>query len=687
VDEQASEVETAPTVTEVRPDPLSAPAAPSPLARPTPRPRPARRRLRDAAVPAFVVMLVLLAATSVVSATWRSDDSGPPLVVLAAGGALSAMAGALIFALSRSREFAYHLADEATANVLRREDYYRALVQHGRDLIVVADPDWRVQYVSPSVSVLLGYAQTDLLGRRVPDGLHPDSTELVRQAVGGSATGAVRLRRRDGVLRTFEGVITDLRDVPAIGGFVISVHDITERQAAAEELAYHATHDSLTGLPNRVLLLDRLAHAVARAERDQSTVAVLFLDLDRLKIINDSLGHHAGDELLSEAARRLRAVARDADTVARFGGDEFVVICEDVDGVDEAVAIAHRLSRRLDEPMHFGAGHDTAIGVSIGIALSPAGRVSPDDMIRDADAAMYRAKGRGGGAVEVFDDSMRSEVVTRLTTETLLRRSLDANRFVVLYQPIHDLTDGHITGVEALARWDHPERGLIGPDEFIAVAEETGLIVPLGAWVVAEACRQVREWTVAAEQDGRGLELSVSVNLSARQLSHGELVDTVAAAVHELESNPQLEGEASSASLCLELAERAIADEPSAAAATLQQLRALGVRIGIDDFGARSSSLGMLRQLPVDVVKVDRNFVSGVEADGGDAVVVAAVIQLAADLGLTVIAEGVETPEQAERLRRLGCPQAQGFHFSRPQRPEEVAKLLGVHPAPVDGRP
>jgi EAL domain-containing protein (putative c-di-GMP-specific phosphodiesterase class I) len=299
---------------------------------------------------------------------------------------------------------------------------------------------------------------------------------------------------------------------------------------------------------------------------------------------------------------------------------------------------------------------------------------------------MYRAKGRGGGSVEVFDDSMRSEVGSRLATATQLRRSRDAHPVVVLYQPIHDLADGHITGVEALARWDHPERGLVGPDEFIAVAEETGLIVPLGAWVVAEACRQVREWRTAAEADGRGLELSVSVNLSARQLSHGELVDTVAAAVHGLDTKPRLEGESPSLSLCLELAESTIADEPLSAAKTLQQLRDLGVRIGIDDFGTRSSSLGMLKQLPVDVVKVDRDFVSAVEDEAGDAVVVAAVIQLAADLGLTVIAEGVETPEQAERLRTLGCPQAQGFHFSRPQRPEEVAKLLGVEAVRADER-
>ncbi len=236
-------------------------------------------------------------------------------------------------------------------NLRQREDYYRALVQHGHDLIVVADADWHVQYVSPSVAVLLGFDAADLRGKPVPDGLHPDGTELARAAVGGSASGEVRIRHHDGTWRSFEGVISDLRDVPAIAGYVISIHDITEREAAAEELAHHATHDALTELPNRVLLLDRLDHALARAERVHSTVAVLFLDLDRFKIVNDSLGHHAGDELLQEAARRIRAVAREADTVARFGGDEFVLICEDVDGVEEALAIAGRLTQQLEQPI------------------------------------------------------------------------------------------------------------------------------------------------------------------------------------------------------------------------------------------------------------------------------------------------------------------------------------------------
>ncbi len=307
------------------------------------------------------------------------------------------------------------------------------------------------------------------------------------------------------------------------------------------------------------------------------------------------------------------------------------------------------------------------VGASIGIALSPAGRLGAEELIRDADAAMYRAKAKGGGAVELFDESMRSQVLRRLRTETLLRQSLDTDRFEVVYQPIHDLRDSSVVGVEALVRWDHPERGLVGPDEFLAVAEETGLIVPLGAWVVDQACRQVGQWTAAATAQGRHLDLTLAVNLSARQLSHGELVGTVARAfaiLGEQEEHP---------ALCLELRESVLNEEPMSAVSTLERLRQMGVRIGIDDFGTGAASLGDVKHLPIDVLKVDRDFVSGVDASAGDAVIIAAVIRLAEDLGLTVIAEGVETAEQADLLRRLGCRQAQGYHFSRPQRAEDVA--------------
>ncbi len=676
---------------------------------PQARPR-SRRGVWPSLIPALVVVAVVLVASVIVAATWDSDTGGAapggrlepePLLVLAAGGALGVLAGALIYSMGRSRELAYDLVDEVTGSLQRSEEHFRALVQHGHDLIVVADSTWRVQYVSPSVELLLGFEPRELLGLAVPEGLHPSVAPLAEAAIGGSAVGELSVRHRNGSWRSFEGVISDLRHEPAVQGFVVSVHDVTERQAAADQLAHNATHDPLTTLPNRVLLFDRLEHALARTARDPTDIAVLFLDLDRFKIVNDSLGHQAGDELLAEVAQRLRFTARDADTVARFGGDEFVIVCEDIDGINEATVIARRLISRLAEPILLG-GHESLVGVSVGIAVAHGGSTTAEEMIRDADAAMYRAKERGGGVIEVFDPSMRTRGVSLMGTEALLRRALEDEQFVLHYLPVHDLVSGSIVGVEALVRWVHPERGLVGPEEFIPLAEEIGLIRPLGAWIIQETCRQAAVWARAGHEGGRRLDLTVSMNLSAGQLTQADLVDVVEAAVSLLVDDGGLR-------LCVELAESILTKEPDLTVETLHRLRALGVSIAIDDFGTGYASLSSLRQFPVDILKIDRAFVAGLglglglgpglgggagglgggargaggacgELDGatGDAAIVLGIIRLAAELGSTVIAEGVETAEQAEALRSMGCPQAQGFHFSKPQSARDIEALLGL---------
>jgi diguanylate cyclase (GGDEF)-like protein/PAS domain S-box-containing protein len=599
-----------------------------------------------------------------------SDTDDEPLLVLGAGAALSVLLAVLVYVLARSRDMAMRMVEEATASLRRSEEHFRALVQHGSDLILVADPAWNVLYTSPSVTQLLGYAPEELEGQRLLSAVHPDDAETIRlRGDGGRGTVEARVRHRDGSWRHFEGVVTDLRDDPAVGGFVCTAHDVSERKAVEQRLAHDATHDPLTGLPNRVLLLDRLEHALALAARDNSHVAVIFLDLDRFKLVNDSLGHAMGDRLIVEVAQRLRKAARRADTVARFGGDEFVIVCESVPDADEAVRIAGRLVEGIDQTVMLG-DQETVVGVSVGIALSVGPETTSDDLMRDADAAMYRAKEKGRGRIEVFNDVMRSTVVHRLNTESMLRRAVELEELRLHYQPVISLVDQRVVGYEALVRWEHPERGLIGPSEFIPVAEDTGLIVPIGTWVIRESLRQALEWQRADPQDR-----FVAVNLSARQLAQPDVVEVIRAIVEPLDLR------AARLQLCLELTESCLTEDPVATQSVLGQLKDLGVRIAVDDFGTGFSSLSYLKHFPVDVLKIDRVFVSGLRQDDGDSAIVAAVISLGEALGLTVVAEGVETSEQADELYAMGCDHAQGFHFAPPLAPDEI--VLPADPIPV----
>ena len=425
-----------------------------------------------------------------------------------------------------------------------------------------------------------------------------------------------------------------------------------------ERMTHQALHDPLTGLPNRTLFVDRLAIALARARRNHTLAAVLFLDLDRFKVVNDSLGHQAGDEVLLAVAARLDGVLRSNDTAARFGGDEFTVLIEDLGDERLVLGLAERIAAAFAEPVPVG-GRDLALSASVGVAVT-AGDGTPEDLLRDADAAMYRAKERGRDRIEVFDQSLRERVTRRLETENDLRRAIAEGELRTHYQPKVRIDTHEIIGVEALVRWEHPERGLVPPGDFIPLAEETGLIVALGEWVLRDACRQAASWDV-----------TVSVNLSRRQLEQEDLVELVAATLAATGLPPER--------LCLEITESTVMRDPERSLETLRALKALGVGLAIDDFGVGYSSLSQLKHLPpVDLLKIDKSFVDNLVSGVEDRAIVTAILSLAGAYGMTSIAEGVEDERQAETLSALGCELAQGYLFARPQPAEALHATLAA---------
>ena len=549
------------------------------------------------------------------------------------------------------------------------EERFRGLVQNASDIAIVCDRDACITYVSPSIKKVLGYAPEEVLGRERWTFIHPEDVELALAAWESRITTTedtapieYRAKHADGTWRWVEVEMGNLLDEPAVAGVVLNIRDITERKTAEEALLHQAFHDTLTGLPNRALLLDRLGQSLARrGPRRGSMTAVLFLDLDRFKWINDSLGHAAGDELLQQVSERLRTALRAGDSVARFGGDEFVVLCEELDGEWEAEAIAERIHDALTE--HFCVdGRDLTVTASIGIVTSAtASGATADSLLRDADAAMYRAKERGRDRVESYQRGMQTLALERLQMEGDLRRGIERDELRVHYQPVVRLSGTAMIGVEALVRWQHPERGLVAPGDFIPVAEETGLIRAVGAYVLDEACKQVAAWNRANPDR---TPLNVSVNLSARQMSAADLTRLVLRALNDSGLEPGL--------LCLEITESVLMEDVGASRTVLQSLKELGVRLGIDDFGTGYSSLLYLRRFPVDFLKVDRSFVMGLGHNSEDGAIVAGVLGLAHALGVGAIAEGVEEPAQADKLAALGCEQAQGFLWSKPLPADEL---------------
>jgi diguanylate cyclase (GGDEF)-like protein/PAS domain S-box-containing protein len=555
--------------------------------------------------------------------------------------------------------------------VSRSEERFRSLVQNASDIITILAADGIISYASPATEHVWGQTPEDLQGRSWLALVHPEDraaarrflAEAVRQPHT-SITSEVRLGDAGGAWLECEIVANNLLEQAAVCGIVLTCRDITERKTFERQLQQMAFHDALTGLPNRALVTDRLEQALARAERASGKVAVLFIDLDNFKLINDSLGHGAGDELLVTLAARLRACIRPQDTAARLGGDEFIVLLEEVVRSSEASQVAERIAESLRAP--FAVGHlDVVVTVSIGVAVS--GRADrAENVLRNADLALYEAKAAGKSRFAVFDASMERDAVNRLELQADLRTALERNEFQLLYQPIVSLADGRMTGVEALVRWHHPTRGVVSPTEFIPIAEETGLIVPIGHWVLEDACRRARAWQL---RFAAGYAPTMSVNLSARQFHRPELFDDIGQILRTTGLDPRL--------LTVEITESALMRDAESTFTTLEALKELGVQLAIDDFGTGYSSLSYLRRFPVDMLKIDRSFVDGLGQDPQDTAIVQSIIALAKTLGLRVTGEGIETAAQRTHLQEMGCDLGQGYLFARPLPPEELELLLG----------
>ena len=549
----------------------------------------------------------------------------------------------------------------------RQTAHFRSLVSSSTDLVAVFGAGGCV-YASDSVSEMLGRRDVELLGEKFAGFVHPDDLAYVHAACthGEPAEIVFRMANRFGEWRHLEAHVTDLRADRRIRGVVLNARDISERVRLEEQLTRQAFYDGLTGLANRALFRDRLQQALARSSRSSSSLGVLLVDLDGFKQVNDSLGHDAGDELLQAVAQRFRGETRPSDTLARLGGDEFALLIE---GAHEphAVTVARRLLQSLSEPVWI-AGHELSVGASIGIALHAGGPGQGEELVRHADVAMYAAKEAGRGRFEVFHYDMARELGELLGLEQELRLGLQRGEFTLHYQPEVEIESGNIVGAEALLRWNSPRRGLVPPDRFIPVAETTGLILGLGEFVLREACAQTAEW----RREGFLPERFVTwVNLSGKQLSAGGIGGVVRAALQEAELPARYLG--------LEITETSLVQEGVSgdrARGELQHLHEEGVQIAIDDFGTGFSSLGQLRRFPVDMIKVDRSFIQGVEEEAKDAAITANLVTLAHALGVVAIAEGIESNGQLASLRGLGCDLAQGFLFARPLPAGQVRNFL-----------
>jgi diguanylate cyclase (GGDEF)-like protein/PAS domain S-box-containing protein len=554
----------------------------------------------------------------------------------------------------------------------QRSAQFRSLVHNASDLITVVGVQGGVRYQSPSASKLVGVASETLLGTNYLDIVDPDDRphlDVVLAGLvgspGGSTTAEYRVSHTDGSSRFVESIVSNLLDDPSVKGLVLNTRDVTERKNLEEELAHQAFHDSLTGLSNRAVFRDRLDHALSRSLRHEQSLAVLLLDLDSFKTVNDSLGHDVGDELLVAVGARIGRCARSSDTVARLGGDEFVVLLEEDVDETRSRSVATRMLNVLAAPFDV-SDREVFIGASVGIAVSDGGSVDADELIRNADTAMYAAKAAGRGRYEIFQPAMHVRALERFEVQADLRRALDRTEFRLQYQPIVDFATGAIQGVEALIRWMHPSRGLLPPGDFIEAAEETGLIVPMGMWVLDEACRQTAAWR---DEHPQASGLWVSVNLSTRQLLEPDLV----ARVREVLERSGLDPSA----LVLEITEGSLLQGVGETVEKLRDLKALGIRLAIDDFGTGSSSLGHLRRFPIDVLKIDKSFVDEVATSGSEGpALVRAIVDLAKTLQLETVAEGIEEIEQLTELRSAGCLSGQGFLFARPLQPDAIGPLL-----------
>jgi len=578
------------------------------------------------------------------------------------------------------RSVHYAIARQTADDALRdSEERFSLAVEGANDGLF----DWDLRsdsiFFSPRWKKMLGYAEHEVgpTPREWFDRVHPDDEPSFRRKLSAHLRGESEHFRFEHRMKSADGswlwVLTRGLAVRGVDGspsrMAGSQSDITARKRAEEKLQHDALHDDLTGLANRVLFMDRLACALADFERAQEhQFAVLFFDLDRFKNVNDSLGHPLGDKLLKGIAQRLEHYLRPGDTLSRIGGDEFAILLNRINDIPGAIHVAERIQELLG--MTFSIeGNEVFVTASIGIAHSATGYRSPDEILRNADIAMYRAKAAGKARYEVFDRDMHQSAVALLKLETELRLGVQNNDFAMHYQPIVDLASGRIVGFEGLVRWVHPERGLVSPASFIAIAEETGLIVPLGWWVLEECCRQTRQWQQIYPTDP---PLFISVNVSGKLFMKRGIVDRLMGILEETELLPE--------SLRLEVTENVVLDHVDIALENLNQLRAMGIQLSIDDFGTGYSSLSYLQRFHYDQLKIDRSFVSRLSQGSDSRAIVETILGLANNLGIGVVAEGVETAEQAERLRQMACPHGQGFWFSRPITASDAGNLLAAGP-------
>ena len=563
------------------------------------------------------------------------------------------------------------------ADLEKSEERFGFLVEHSSDLVMVIETGGKIKYVSPSVSRVLGHSSEDLIGEDLFDYLHMEDLGMVGPAFTGGfgtlgATGdrvEYRFRHKDGTYRTLEGVATNLIDNPSIEGIVINARDITERKALEDQISQQAFYDSLTGLPNRVLFVEHLYQALARLTRQDKPFAVLLMDIDNFRVVNDSMGPETGDAVLAGFADRLREQVRPQDTIARFGEDEFAILLEGLDDLGGAVRVAERVSQTLIESPFVIVGRSVYVGVSIGVVLGARSLEEPREVLQKADLALRRAKRKGKGRFEIFDQSMDADALSRLQMEDELRAALAREEFVLHYQPIVAIATEKTTSVEALVRWDHPKRGLLEAGEFMEVAEETGIIVQIDDMVLRRACNQAALW-----QEKYRRPPMVNLNLSRGQLSRPDLAEKVAEVLEH--SGLRASG------LAFEVSEDTLAEDDEGIVTGLRALKDLGCRVTVDKFGAGRTPLAHLKRFPTDALKMDLDLISAVDRDLEDRALVSAVISFARALGRVVVACGVERAAQVQTLRDLGCDLAQGDYFSRALPGEIATSLLDAELAP-----
>jgi len=572
------------------------------------------------------------------------------------------------------REAALRVELTERAVTERSEERMGSLIKNSSDVVCVVGPDTVVHYVSPSLAQMFAHDPAELAERELTEIIHPDDSARVRALIAAIAAGPPA-QRSVAEFRISHGDGEDWRDVEALGsnligdetveGIVLNIRDVSERKAFEDELEHQAFHDTLTGLPNRALFRNRVEHSLLGRRRDHLPVAVMFADVDDFKFINDSLGHAAGDELLQEIGRRLEDCMRPVDTAARLGGDEFAILIRDSESELHSVEVAQRVMSAVCAPVTL-EGREVSVTISVGIAFSDQNMVSTRDaeeLLRNADAAMYMAKESGKGGYQLFNPDMHLRAMARLELKTELQRALEQGEFTLRYQPIMDLARGDMAGMEALARWEHPEKGLLAPIEFVGLLEETGLIVGVGHHILSEAC----SWAAHMQQQcPREPPLSMAVNVSARQLQRPEFPGEVAEVLEQTGIVPS--------SLTLELTESVMMQDMEVSLMRLESLRRLGVKLAIDDFGTGYSSLNYVRELPVDILKIDRSFLADTNPQVAE--MTASIVELARIFNLKAVAEGVENPEQLERLQGMRCDFGQGFHFAKPLAGQEILELL-----------